>query len=1091
MPDAGAVTGVVRDELGVAVPDMSVCAVEALPDGGSSESRCDVTDDEGGYTVLPATEDIALHFSDHNVYLDEYYDDTADLESATRVLVPSEGTSGIDATVSRRGVVEGAVTSQTLEEPLAEVQVCSYVDLYSLGWWVPDRCAWTGADGAYSLGVGRQEFRIGFQPQGGESYQPEFYNNVGSVEQAQTLSVAPGEQLTGIDASLSGPGSVAATILGVGDAPVGGARLLAYQDGELVARATTAIDGRVSLELGSGDYQFRVRARHYADRYPGGDSLATASTFSVVSGTEQPLGEISLVEGGDWSLGQVAGERLSYCDQHVLPANDDESTNEIALPFQMQFFGDVHEALFVNNNGNVTFGQPWSGYTPESISGDTSLPIIAPFHSDADTTGDDSWQTTYGTSPDGKTFCVLWGDVGYYSQQDDRLNGFQLLLHDRSDEPGRSEGDFDIVFNYDRIQWESGDATDGTDGLGGTTAVAGYSAGQGLPGTFTMLDGSLEPGAFLDGGPKALIEGSANSAQPGRYVFPILNADQALRGSAFGQVTLGDGSPVEDAGVQACLADSFRCFSTYSREDGSFDLPALPEGLYALSVSPPAGSSRLFPGSGTFEVAAGEATDAGTTVLRTPQPPPAEVAIDSLYETDGIPVLSYSAATELSITGQCEGAAGTYSVVGDSGQLLAQGDLSETAPGTYAATIAGFPAGGSATVTLNVDCEEPVEVSFAVYIDPSGTVTDQYGNPLSGATVTLSRSDVSTGPFVTVPDGSDIMDPANRANPDTTGTDGSFGWDVTAGWYIVTAELDGCDSDSTEPLQVPPPRLGLELTLTCDGAALVPLDPPALSSQEPHEGAVISVTEGTWPEGVSVTGYQWLRDGAAIPGAIASTYVPAAGDVGSDLSVVVAAHRDGYEEVAFTVAAAEPVTGEPTPSPTPTPTTSSPTPVPTTPPAPAPVPTQPVPAPSPSDTVGAQPWPTTAPVVPAPRPPVTSAPPTDAPVSLSRTGVSGWPKKVKTKKRSTKLSLAITPGEGRSVLLEKQVCKRKGKKKRLKCTWVSAKSVSVSAARSGIFSVKLKGSKKSVVKYRLSAPETSSGTAYTSSVLSYKWKKKR
>ncbi len=98
------------------------------------------------------------------------------------------------------------------------------------------------------------------------------------------------------------------------------------------------------------------------------------------------------------------------------------------------------------------------------------------------------------------------------------------------------------------------------------------------------------------------------------------------------------------------------------------------------------------------------------------------------------------------------------------------------------------------------------------------------------ATVTLLRSDSSSGPFEPVPDGSGIMSVANQNNPDTTDAEGRFGWDVLAGYYVVRAEMADCVSP-TDPLQsfvesavltIPPPVTDLDLRLNCalcpDGA---------------------------------------------------------------------------------------------------------------------------------------------------------------------------------------------------------------------------------------------------------------------------------
>ena len=49
---------------------------------------------------------------------------------------------------------------------------------------------------------------------------------------------------------------------------------------------------------------------------------------------------------------------------NVLPANDDESTLLVPLGFTVNYFGLTFTGLYVNNNGNVTFDQPLSEFTP-------------------------------------------------------------------------------------------------------------------------------------------------------------------------------------------------------------------------------------------------------------------------------------------------------------------------------------------------------------------------------------------------------------------------------------------------------------------------------------------------------------------------------------------------------------------------------------------------------------------------------------------------------------------------------------------------------------------------------------------------------
>jgi hypothetical protein len=145
------------------------------------------------------------------------------------------------------------------------------------------------------------------------------------------------------------------------------------------------------------------------------------------------------------------------------------------------------------------------------------MPMLAPFFADVDTRAGNI--VTYGANTFGgrNVFGVNWIDVGYFSYHVDKLNSFQLIITDRSD---IAAGDFDFEFNYDKIQWETGDASYGSGGLGGTSASAGWTNGAG---TSYQFPGSLVNGALLDGGSNALIAGSLNSNINGQYIFQVRN----------------------------------------------------------------------------------------------------------------------------------------------------------------------------------------------------------------------------------------------------------------------------------------------------------------------------------------------------------------------------------------------------------------------------------------------------------------------------------------------------------------------------------------------------------------------------------------
>jgi uncharacterized protein (TIGR03437 family) len=200
-----------------------------------------------------------------------------------------------------------------------------------------------------------------------------------------------------------------------------------------------------------------------------------------------------------------------------VPRNDDGSSAEVAIGFLVNFFGQTFTTTYVNNNGNITFGGSLSTFTPQGLTG-SPLRIIAPFWADVDTRAAGSALVTYGNDTvDGhRAFGVNWVNVGYYGNHDDKLNSFQLVLIERLD---IGPGNFDIEFNYDRILWETGDASGGSGGLGGTSASAGYSNGSGKAEDSFEILGSRINGIFLDNNRNGLRYRRLNSTVRGRLVF--------------------------------------------------------------------------------------------------------------------------------------------------------------------------------------------------------------------------------------------------------------------------------------------------------------------------------------------------------------------------------------------------------------------------------------------------------------------------------------------------------------------------------------------------------------------------------------------
>ncbi|MBV8787216.1 MAG: carboxypeptidase regulatory-like domain-containing protein, partial [Mycobacterium sp.] len=477
------------------------------------------------------------------------------------------------------------------------------------------------------------------------------------------------------------------------------------------------------------------------------------------------------------------------CVANTLTATNEGSTGSVTLPFTADFFGTSYDSVYVNSNGTVSFGAPVDTYAPFSLTS-SQTPIIAPFFANVDTTGlgppVPSGLVTYGstTYENEPAFCVDWRNVGYWQGMTDKLDSFQLLLVQR---PDAGPGDFDIIFNYDRVQWDSGGpqviATDrpAAAALGLDVAEIGYS--NGIANSFE-LSGSGQEGAFLDYGVNALTLASDGSAQPGRYVLPVRQEQTVQTGSLTGAVSDSSSNPVAGALVQACAQSLLTqsCQLAITNAAGDYSFATLPLGGYSVTVSPP-------PGSTLEPVTQPVLLDIGTNTLDFtlpgPNPPPSGVTVNGVGTENGIPVINWGASASITYTGGCLFGTGTWTVNAENTHTGAEqtvnGPLTETpyGSGDYSGTIPPlYPMHGQGTLTMSISCPVPSQdqtLSFTIYIDPSGSVVDTNGNPIAGATVTLLRSDNPTGPFSPVPNGSALMSPANRRNPDLTHADGSFG----------------------------------------------------------------------------------------------------------------------------------------------------------------------------------------------------------------------------------------------------------------------------------------------------------------------------
>jgi hypothetical protein len=236
-----------------------------------------------------------------------------------------------------------------------------------------------------------------------------------------------------------------------------------------------------------------------------GTVLALAITSLATSAMAQPTLEAGF--GGPNDFG-------SQC----LSPNDDGSSRLIdltpAFPSGLNFFGTRYMSVYVNTNGNISFGDPVGTYTPEAFP-IADQPMIAPYWADVDLGGEgscthgegDEWATCMLSPGDQngvywalepRRMVVTWDRVGYFLCHDDLQMSFQLLLTAADSGCGGS-GDFDVEFRYTQCGWNTGDASGGTNGfptMTGTTCTSDAACDP-----FGFGEGRCEGGQCWDGIP--------------------------------------------------------------------------------------------------------------------------------------------------------------------------------------------------------------------------------------------------------------------------------------------------------------------------------------------------------------------------------------------------------------------------------------------------------------------------------------------------------------------------------------------------------------------------------------------------------------
>jgi VCBS repeat-containing protein len=147
-------------------------------------------------------------------------------------------------------------------------------------------------------------------------------------------------------------------------------------------------------------------------------------------------------------------------------------------PGGLNFFGNAYSTAYLGVNGVMSFAAPIMSYIGSAFPTRDFGPVIAPFWADVDLRGPLTAAETaagftnniyYNLDSLNGALTITWDGVGYFNSHADKLNSFQLQII-----PIGDQGDFDVIFRYQSINWDLGDFSNNI------AASIGFDAGNGV-----------------------------------------------------------------------------------------------------------------------------------------------------------------------------------------------------------------------------------------------------------------------------------------------------------------------------------------------------------------------------------------------------------------------------------------------------------------------------------------------------------------------------------------------------------------------------------------------------------------------------------
>jgi hypothetical protein len=952
------ITGTVYDpNTGRGVPN-----VQVLAQTDNSSVNGVFTDSEGHYVIngVPAGNYTLEFFPWSGDYPIAWWPNVEDQADATTIAVGQGTTVTANETLAQYGGIAGSFTAADTGFGLSHVEV----DLFTTdGTFVADSPA-TSSDSYDFGGLAPGAYKVQFSYDGDFNYVGEWWNGKTSQGTADTVTVTGGQTATA-NAVIGIGGTISGVVHGADHPTLGVANVEvdAYDsDGDFVSSAQTDSSGDYKLSgLQTGNYRldFDGAGTNYLGQWWNNkDSLDDATALAVVAGsgstanatlavgatvagvvtdagTHAAVANVEvdvydasgddLAQGtsnssGHYSVGGLAtgSYYVQFSDQGVYPAQwwNDGSSTQTAIALTV---GTTTTANFALAPGGTIAG------VVKSADHNTGLPDIdvTVFDQNDDyvideTTSGSGHYSIGGLAPGTYTLQFLDEDGNYGSQWWSGHGVESAADHITVQAKTTTTANATMA-----LGGQISGVVDGADTSGPLADVevdAYDSDGTDVASTSTQADGTYSFGGLSAGNYTVHFEdqdargyasqwysGQVEQSTAGHVAVTAggtatANANLAVGGTISGTVTASSGgADLASVEVEAYAADGTELGSTYTEDSGTYSIAGVPagsvkvqflyqgDGNYApqwwnnkTSLATADSLQVTANGTSTANAALGAGSTISGTVTASDTGNPLEnvdVTVDDAtgtqvgeYETDSTGTYSIDslAAGNYTVHFAYDGLAGYQS----------QWWNGKTSAGT--ADVVQLTAGS--TATLSPALAKTVVLAKLTTAVPTITGTAKFGQTLAAQSGTWGPGTVSLT-YQWNRDGSAIS--AATSSTYLLGSD-DIGHHITV---TVTGNESGYQSASTTSAA----------SATVVAATFAPTT--ASITGTAVVGGTLTANVAAWTPTPDTITYQWRRNGVAISGQTASTYVIANSDLGTSLTVVVTGSASGYTPLALTSAA--------------------------------------------------------------------------------------------------------------------------------------------------------------------------------------------